>query len=186
MNVIDPKVWFLFNDGVLDGEGVVSSRKYLKDMKSIYKKDIAYAGYDPETIVYEVYSYGKGDESLKGNLFWGLTVMYPVYIDGECNMTRGHYHADRECTEYYLGVSGEGLLLFMDDSGNMWAEKVEPGSLHYVDGRYAHRLVNTGDTVFKVGACWPTAAGHDYVSVEKNEFPYRVYRIDGKIQFVKR
>lgn len=186
MYLTDPKLWFKIQDGVLDGEGVECTLKYLKDVSSLYKADIAYAGYDSETVVYEVYSYGKGDESLKGNLFWGLTAMCPVYIDGECNMTRGHYHEDRNYAEYYLGVSGEELLLLMNDSGDMWAEKVEPGSLHYVDGRYAHRLVNTGDTVFEVGACWLTSAGHDYASVERSEFPYRVYRIDGKIQFVKR
>lgn len=186
MDVIDPKVWFNIHDGIFEGEGVVCSYKYLRDVKGLYRADIAGTGHNPETVVYEVYSYVRGDESIKGNLFWGLTVMYPVYIDGECNMTRGHYHADKDCAEYYFGVSGEGLLLFMNDSGNMWAEKVQSGSLHYVDGRYAHRLVNTGDTIFKVAACWPTTAGHDYASVEKSEFPYRVYKREDKVEFVKR
>ncbi|MDI3312094.1 MAG: glucose-6-phosphate isomerase family protein, partial [Thermoanaerobacterium sp.] len=107
-------------------------------------------------------------------------------IEDECNMTRGHFHQDKNCAEYYFCVEGEGLLLLMNDNSEMWAEKVYPGSVHYIDGKYAHRLVNIGDTVLKVGACWPTTAGHDYDAIEKNEFPYRVYKRNGKVELVKR
>lgn len=184
MEIYDPKLKFKIPEGVFEGKGLEHSYKYLKDVKDLYKKGIE--KYDPKTIVYEVFSYTEGDLNAEGNLYWGLTVMYSVFVNGECNMTRGHYHVNHNCVEYYFGISGMGLLLLMDKSGKMWAEKVMPGSLHYISGNYAHRLVNTSDTILRVGACWPTISGHDYSSVEKNEFPFRVYKSSGKIEFVER
>lgn len=184
--VQEPKVWQRFPEGFLEGEKVSFDRKYLKDVASLYLNETELAKYPPDTVMYDVYSYGIGDAEKAGNLYWGLTVMYPVRIGGECNMTRGHFHQDRNCAEFYFGVQGEGLLVFMNEEGEMWAEKVLPGSLHYIDGAYAHRLVNTGDALFKVGACWPTTAGHDYAAIEKRPFPYRVYRSNGKIEFQER
>lgn len=101
-------------------------------------------------------------------------------------MTRGHFHQDRDCAEFYFGVEGEGLLLLMDSEGEVWAEKIFKGSLHHIDGSLAHRVVNTGDVQLKVGACWPTTAGHDYDAIEAHEFPCRVMRVNGEILFEKR
>jgi glucose-6-phosphate isomerase, archaeal len=186
MKIYEPKLWHKISQGIMEGKDVKNHKKYLKDVKSLYKSENILSEYDPETIVYEVYSFGEGEEEKQGNLYWGMTVMHPLYIEGECNMTRGHFHQDRNCAEYYFGIEGEGLLLLMDDKGEMWAEKILPGTLHYIDGRYAHRMVNTGDTELKVGACWPTAAGHDYASIEAADFPYRIFKIDGRIEIVRR
>ena len=101
-------------------------------------------------------------------------------------MTKGHFHVNKDCAEIYFGIAGVGLLLLMDEEGHTWAEKVYEGSLHHIDGRIAHRLVNTGDEDLKVGACWPTSAGHDYHAIEKREFGYRVYKRNGQIEFEKR
>jgi glucose-6-phosphate isomerase len=185
MKVLEPKVWHRIPEGIVEGEGVQYYKKYLKDVESLYKgKDTS--NYDQDTVVYDVYSYGQGDEKQQGNLFWGLTIIHPIYIENECNMTRGHFHQDRNCTEYYFGIEGEGLLLFLNDQGEMWAEKVLPGSLHYIDGNLAHRLVNIGETSLKVGACWPTTAGHNYSAIEEKGFPYRVYKYNKKIEFIEK
>lgn len=185
MNILKPKVRFDRIKNILVGIDVKHYKKYLKDVLHLYA-DADVSIYNHETIMYEVYSYGEGDEDKQGNLLYGLTVMYPVYIKNECNMTQGHFHVDKNCAEYYFGIEGEGLLLLMNEQREMYVEKVFPGSIHYIDGKYAHRLVNIGDSVFKVAACWPTTAGHDYEAVRKGEFPYRVYKINGKIEFVKR
>jgi glucose-6-phosphate isomerase len=50
----------------------------------------------------------------------------------------------------------------MDRAGHTWAEDMTPGSLHYIAGEVAHRIVNTGDKPIRVTACWPSDAGHDY------------------------
>ncbi|MCB6313949.1 cupin domain-containing protein, partial [Gordonibacter pamelaeae] len=85
-------------------------------------------------------------------------MLYPVLVNGECNMTRGHWHENRECVEFYFCLSGEGLLMLMDEDGTTWAEKTYPGSLHHIDGHLAHRLINTGEEPMKIGACWPCDA----------------------------
>lgn len=186
MKIFEPKLWHRIPDGMIEGNGVKYYKKHLKEVAHLYNSKEILKKFDPDTIVYEVFSYSEGNENKQGNLFWGLTILNPIYFEGECNMTRGHFHQDKNCAEYYFGIEGEGLLLFMNDKREMWAEKVLPGSLHYIDGRYAHRLVNTSDSELKVGACWPTTAGHDYASIENQEFPYRIYKINGKIEIVKR
>ena len=89
-------------------------------------------------------------------------------------MTKGHFHARRETAEYYWGIAGKGVLLLMDESGNCTVQAVEKGSLHYIGGHIAHRLINIGDEDLLVGACWPSDAGHDYGSIAGSGFPVRV------------
>lgn len=179
VKIIEPKAVHDFYNGVIEGELVITSRKLLKDILAAYEApDGAENG---EQVMYEVYCYEDKENSQQGSLSWGLTVMYPERVNGECNFTRGHIHEDTSCGEFYFGLSGEGLLLLMDMEGNAWAEKIYPDSLHYIDGRLAHRLVNTGDQVLKVGACWPPRAGHNYEWVEKHPFPVRVYKKNGEI-----
>lgn len=181
MKVIEPKVIHDFQD-VVKGSDVTSSKKLYKDAKGYY----AHASdLRDDTVMYEVYHYTQGDEKRAGNLNWGLTVLNPVVVDGECNLTRGHWHENRSCVEFYFGIAGEGLLMLMDEEGTTWAEKVFPGSLHHIDGHLAHRLINTGDEPMKVGACWPCDAGHDYAAVEQHPFGYRVYKEEGKLRFEK-
>lgn len=180
MKVIEPQVIHHINGGVLEGKEVETYTKMYHEVKGLYQD-----AREDDPIVYEVYSYTKG-ENKPGNLNWGLTVMKPVYSNDECNMTKGHFHEDKDCAEIYFGIAGDGLLLLMDEDGNTWAEKVFEGSLHHIDGTIAHRLVNTGEVDLKVGACWPTSAGHDYGAIETREFAYRIYKKNGQIEFVKR
>lgn len=164
----------------LIGKSTIKNVKYIEEMAQIYANSEA-AKAAGRTLAYTVYAYTEGDETLKGNLNWGLSVLEPVTVDGEYNMTRGHFHVDRDCAEFYFGISGNGLLLLMDESGKTWAEKVEAGSVHHIDGHVAHRLINSGDVQLKVGACWPTTAGHDYDALEEHPFQYRVFREEGEM-----
>ncbi len=180
MKVLEPEVIHHIQGGVLEGDNAEKYTKYYKEVKELYS-----GRREDDPVVYEVYSYTKGADVL-GNLNWGLTVLKPVLIDNECNMTKGHFHVNKDCAEIYIGIAGEGLLLLMDEKGNTWAEKVYEGSLHHIDGKTAHRLVNTGDRDLKVGACWPTSAGHDYQAIQDKEFGYRIYKRGGKLEFAKR
>ena len=180
MRVIDPQVIHHIHQGVLEGENVETYTKKYHEVSYLYKNKR-----EDNPIVYEVYSYTKGKNVL-GNLYWGLTVLKPVYSHGECNMTKGHFHEDKNCVEIYFGIAGDGLLLLMDETGYTWAEKVFEGSLHHIEGTVAHRLVNTGDVDLKVGACWPTAAGHDYAAINEREFGYRIFKRDNHIEFEER
>lgn len=185
MKILEPRVYQKMPKEVLRGEKVKSYKKYLKQIKNIYKYGDK-SNLDPDTVVYEVYSYTEGAEEKEGNLFWGLTVMKPVYINGECNMTRGHFHENINCAEFYFGLQGEGLLLLMNQKGETWAEKIYEGSIHHIDGKIAHRIVNTCDEELMVGACWPTSAGHNYKEIEDKDFGYRVFKNDGQVKFLKR
>lgn len=176
MKICMPKVMQHLPDGIPTGEGVVKSTKMYEDVLTLYENPR-----EDNPIVYEVYRYSEG-ENVMGNLNWGLTCMKPILSNGECNMTKGHFHENRDCIEYYFCLKGEGLLLLMDEDGKTWAEKMVPGSLHYISGHYAHRCVNTSDSQeLWFGACWPTSAGYDYESIEKREFGYRIKLIDGEI-----
>lgn len=180
MEVIEPQVVHHILNGVLEGQDVEKYIKKYHEVAYLYEQKR-----EDDPVVYEVYSYSKGEDVL-GNLNWGLTVLKPVLSHGECNMTKGHFHENKDCVEFYFGIQGEGLLLLMDETGKTWAEKVYEGSLHHIDGHVAHRLVNTGDVDLKVGACWPTSAGHDYTAIKKQEFGYRIKKVDGCLQYIKR
>ena len=181
MKVIDPRVMHHLANGVPDGENVTKAVKHYREVAHLYQNPR-----DDDPVVYEVYAHDEGP-ARPGNLLWGLTVMKPVDSNGECNMTRGHFHQDRDCTEYYFCLRGEGLLLLMDEDGKTWAERMCEGSLHHIDGHLAHRCVNTSATdELWVGACWPTVSGHDYASVEQREFGFRVKRVGGEIVFEER
>ncbi len=175
MNIIEPKQMFHFNTGVFKGEGVEHYQKKYQDISSIYASKDDQLN---DVTMYEVYSFGGGEPN---ELLMGLTVMYPITVQGECNMTRGHFHLNRDEPEIYFGCAGEGLLLMMKEDGEVFAQKVFEGSVHYIHGCYAHRLINTGNTVFKVGAFWRALAGHDYDAITKHPFPYRVYLKEGKL-----
>ena len=180
MKVVKAPVTFDIHS-VMEGSDVAVSTKRYKDAKSFFAKE---GDLDENTVMYDVYSYTKGDAK-RGNLNWGLTVLHPLCVAGECNMTRGHWHEDRDCAEFYFGVSGKGLLMLMDEEGNTWAEEVFEGSLHHIDGHLAHRLINTGDEDMKVAACWGCDAGHDYAAVDAMPFGYRVMKEKGKLVFVR-
>lgn len=174
MEIKEPSILQDYLDGVLTGSDVQTSAKLFKDAKGFYENSDCELADD--TVMYEVYSYSKGDPKQAGNLNWGLTVMKPVYVNHECNITRGHFHKDLNCAEMYFCLHGEGLLLLMDTAGNCHAEKMFTGSVHHIDGTLAHRLVNTGKEELRVGACWPTTAGHDYARIEREPFKVRIYK----------
>lgn len=176
MKIIEPEAYF--RQGAIQGQKVSSYQKLLREMEGTYRNS---QGVDPEMLLYTTYSCEAGDSGKAGDLYFGMTVLEPVTVNGECCMTRGHFHLERSCAEFYFGISGSGLLLLMDEQGETWGEKVEEGSVHYIDGRWAHRLINTGEEQLKVGACWPTTAGHDYEAIEKRGFGYRIFKSDAGI-----
>lgn len=167
-------------DGVMSGEKVITSKKLFKDAKHFFANGDCDLSED--TLMYEVYSYSEGSASQVGNLNWGLTVMEPVLVNDECNITRGHFHENLNCAEFYFCFHGEGLLVFMDENGKCFAEEMKVGTVHHIDGKLAHRLVNIGNDQLKVGACWPTVSGHDYERVEKHPFTVRIFKEHGIIK----
>lgn len=179
MLIKEPNAILLIND-VLKGANVTKSSKYYRDAQNYYES-IDHT-IELDTIMYDVYRTINETVGAKQDMIWGLTVLYPRLVNGECNMTRGHFHKDDQRSEVYYGVSGEGLLLLMDKQGNTWAEKVFPGSVHLIDGQHAHRLINiTDNEALKVIACWSMHAGYDYQFVEDHPFGNRIFLKDHQI-----
>ena len=165
--------------GYLQGGGVSQSSRCLGELKNVFANEPARAEMDQQTIVYDVQSHMVVPEVTPGGLFFGTSNVMPGQVDGEYFMTKGHYHARRECAEYYWCIEGKGALILMDEAGRCWFEEMTPGSLHYIPGFVAHRLANTGDVPLRVGACWPSDAGHDYATIAENGFTARLKNVNG-------
>lgn len=140
---------------------------------------------DPDTIVYRVWWWEPVPGGTEGGLFWGLTEIQPGCVGDEYYMTHGHRHAIVDRAEFYGTTVGEGMLVLRDESGRSWFEAMKPGSLHYISGRVAHRVVNTGDVPLRFVACWPSDAGHDYQIANGKGFGARVLRQNGKPAFTE-
>lgn len=182
MKIVDSNLFHDFETG-MQGKEMEISKKLYKDAKSFYQK--VDESLPDDTVLYEVTSFLDPDGEA-GHLNWGVSLLHPVRIHGECNMTRGHFHKNLNCEEYYWTSKGEGLLMLMDEEGNCWCEAMAKGSLHHINGHHAHRLINTGDEDLEVICVWPGDAGHDYARIEKNPFPYRVFKADKGLKIEER
>jgi glucose-6-phosphate isomerase len=185
MKIEDPCVFFDFQTGRLKAEKVVSSVKKIKHLSGVFLDKEAFDVANPEETVYEVEALLPVEEGKKGGLFWGVTRIFPGKVSREYFMTRGHFHAQPDTSEFYWGIQGEGVLICMDSEGNIRAEKVQKGSLHYIPGRTAHRVANTGTEILVFGACWHADAGHDYQTIEKNGFSARLVEENGQPVLIK-
>ncbi len=165
---------------LLQGEQVEHSRRTIADIRTIFEDQQAAGQLPQQALAYEVDSFLPEAEGTPGGLYFGITRIHPGMVGDEYMMTKGHFHAQVDRSEFYWGICGEGILLLMDAQRNCRAERVTPGSLHYIPGGIAHRMINTGNAVFSFGACWPSDAGHDYQSIAHDGFSARVKRIDGQ------
>ncbi len=164
--------------GALTGSVSVSTKR-LGDLKGVFADEAARASLPQDTAVYTVHAHVAEREGTPGGLFFGTSFIHPGMVGEEFFMTRGHFHTRSETAEYYWCLQGEGILLLMDRQRRCTAQRMTPGSLHYIPGHVAHRLVNTGSQVLAVGACWPSDAGHDYRTIEEQGFSARVVLRNG-------
>lgn len=159
-----------YNGRHLKGEPVERVVRKIKDLKDIFYDKLALDKMDPQQVVYEVESYLPVPQDTTGGLFFGITFIHPGTVGGEYFMTKGHFHKILDRAEFYWCIEGEGMLILMDKNRNTWAEKMYPGSLHYINGYTAHRTANTGTGILSFGACWPADAGHDYDTISQHGF----------------
>ncbi|MDR4037147.1 MAG: glucose-6-phosphate isomerase [Parabacteroides sp.] len=175
--IVLPSLSFFQNE--LKGEGVVKSRRTLGELAGIFENQDAYSQLPLDQLAYEVYSYLPEREGTPGGLYFGITQLYPGKVGDEYFMTKGHFHQQEDRSEYYWGLEGEGMLILMDRERNTWAERMMPGSLHYIPGGVAHRVANTGNSVLSFAACWPSDAGHNYEEIANKGFSARLVEVNG-------
>jgi len=171
-------------DGTLDVSGLRSSEKKLGQLTGIFRDKQALQQMDPDTIVYRVWWWEPVTVGTEGGLLWGLTEIQAGRVGDEYYMTHGHRHAIANRAEFYGASVGTGMLVLRDEAGNSRAEEMKPGSLHYIPGGAAHRVVNTGDTPLRFVACWPADAGYDYDLSGSKRFGARVLKQNGSAAFV--
>lgn len=181
---MDTKDQVLFFEGKLQGSPVHNIQRKVKDLEGIFQDQEAYQNIDPETLVYEVFSYLPVKEGTEGGLFFGLSRVFPGLVGNEYFMTKGHFHSKIDRGEFYWCIEGHGIMLLMDMEGNTKAEEMSPGTLHYVPGYTAHRMVNTGSETLAAGACWPSDAGHDYEKIARSGFTRKVMKVNNRATLV--
>lgn len=161
-------------DGAPAGPEVRRKETTFGGLRGVFADAEAHASIPGDRVAYRVAWHQAVADGTPGGLFFGWTELLPGVVGAEYAMTRGHFHARRETAEYYWCLSGRGLLLLMAEDRSLRWETMAPGSLHYVPGRTAHRVVNTGEVSLRFGACWPSDAGHDYESIAAEGFSGRV------------
>ena len=183
-SLLPPLVTLDWNQGRIQGAPVKESHKTLNDLRTLFRDRAALESFDPGHEVYRVRWWSPVSPGTEGGLFWGLTVIHPGKVGDEYFMTHGHFHANRSRAEFYATVSGEGMLIQMNDQHETWAEIMSAGSLHYVRGENAHRIANCGSAPLVVWASWPSDAGYDYASIAQTGFGARLVEREGKAVLV--
>jgi glucose-6-phosphate isomerase len=75
-------------------------------------------------------------------------------------------------------------MLMKTTEGKFAIEKFNPGRLVYVPPFWAHRTVNTGAEPLISFCVYPAEAGHNYGDIEREGFPKRVLKRNGRAQIV--
>ena len=122
-----------------------------------------------------------------GDLHYGAAIVMPGRIGAEYFMTKGHLHAWREAAEFYIGLSGEGVMLLEEeDSGASRLAPLQPNAVVYVPGRTAHRTMNTGNVPLTYLGVYPAKAGHDYAAIAARNFRAVVLERAGRPALIQR
>ena len=179
MEAKEVNIYCDYMTGNLQGESIKCSQKKLSELSGIFEDKEAFQKMNGDEIVYHVQMHDNGENGKNGGLFFGTSFLHPGKVGNEFYMTKGHFHEKLDAAEYYWCIEGHGYLILQDETGNCKVEEMKKGSLHYIPGGYAHRLVNVGETLLSVGACWPSDAGHDYKVA--NLFNIRIKEKQGKI-----
>jgi len=173
--IVETPVTLEISSGLLSGEPVINSVKRIADLENVFSDEQARLQMAQDKMVYEVQAWLPEEDGTPGGLYFGTTIIYPGKVGEEYFMTRGHFHAKIDTGEYYWGIKGEGVLILMDTSRNVYAEHMKAGSLHYINRSVAHRVANVGNEPLIFNACWPSDAGHNYEEINKNGFASRIF-----------
>ncbi|EOH6332140.1 glucose-6-phosphate isomerase family protein [Citrobacter koseri] len=165
--------------GVLADGPLLRKSTRIQDLAGVFADEPARQQLAGERVVYDVEMLDTSPA--EGELYTGVTHLYPGRVGREYFMTRGHFHARREQGEVYFGLRGNGLLLLQTEQGEARLENIFAGSIHIIPGFTAHRLINTGSDVLSALAVWPGVAGHDYMALASG-FKLRLFEENQTIQ----
>ena len=162
-------------------EGAPLLERRLSDLRGYFVDDAAYAAAlaQADSLLYTVANVEPAQG--EGALHYGISCIMPGRVGDEYYMTKGHYHAWRPASEYYIGIRGTGILLLEDEeSGVCWSTPLTANSGAYVPGHAAHRTVNTGTEPLIFLGIYPYNAGHDYGAIVERNFRHVVVQVEGQ------
>jgi glucose-6-phosphate isomerase len=132
-------------------------------------EDLTETGDGDDPLIYRVHMIPVAETNAE--IQCSTTVLEPGRVGDEYYMTRGHFHAIRDRSEIYVGLAGEGRLVMATEDGRHAVEPLEPGTVSYVPGGWAHRSVNVGDDRLVFFAAYVGDAGHDYGTIAQRGLP---------------
>jgi glucose-6-phosphate isomerase len=167
--------------------GAPAVERHLSDLRGCFHDAAAYeeALSFGNPLLYRVTAFepAKGE----GDLHYGAAIVMPGRVGEEYFMTKGHLHAWREAAEFYIGLSGEGVMLLEDEtSGESRLAPLRPNSVVYVPGKTAHRTMNTGRVPLTYLGVYPAKAGHDYAAIAGRNFRCVVIERGGQPALIER
>ncbi len=158
--------------GRLSGSSLKEGVKAAGDLAGYWLDNSAIR--DPEEVLYRTQTFSPVQGEPEGLVLWGNTVLMRGRWGDEFFMTRGHRHLKPTHGELCVTVSGNGALLLMDEQRHTRMEEMRAGSTHWIDGRLAHRTVNTGGEPLVFLCAWPADCGHDYEETARLGFSARL------------
>ncbi len=161
-----------FVSGVITGGGILLGERRIGQMQGTFADEAARVGMEADTVVYRTYGISAPENT--DALLYSTTVIEPGKVGREFFMTRGHFHHKASRGEFCLTLQGEGSLILMDRERNSRTEKMAPGSIHNIDGAWAHRVANTSSMPLVFLVTWLADCGHDYASIEREGFSTRL------------
>jgi glucose-6-phosphate isomerase len=163
--------------GLLDpGRGVEERR--LSDLKGYFQSDPV-----GDELVYRVYPIPVPETN--SEVMCSTTVLEAGDVGGEYYMTKGHFHTQRDRSEIYIGLGGEGRLVMATENGEHVVEPMHRGTVNYIPGGWAHRSVNVGRQPLIFFAAYVGDAGHDYETIERRGFPVLLMKREGGPEVVE-
>ncbi len=133
-------------------------------------------------IIYEYYE--NSQPEVEGHLNFGITIINPGKIGNEYYLTRGHYHANENSSEVYIGLSGEGMIIMQKKDGQFSYLSMKKGVIVYVPPFWAHRTINVGKRKFSFLYIYPSNAGHDYEIIKQKGFAKLVIEEKGRPKII--
>ncbi|MGH7952306.1 MAG: glucose-6-phosphate isomerase family protein [Limisphaerales bacterium] len=181
------KILSRFNPATGEIAGAPVVKRHLSDLRGCFADAAAFeaALAKNDSLIYTFASFTPADGD--GDLHYGIGLILPGKIGGEYFMTKGHLHSWREAAEFYIGLSGEGVMLLEDEvTGKSRMVELRSNSVVYVSGHTAHRTMNVGSTPLTYIGVYPAKAGYDYNAIAKNNFRGVVIERDGKPVMIER
>lgn len=156
--------------GLLVPERGVEERR-LSDLEGFFRRDPVGDG-----VVYRVYPIPVPETN--SEVMCSTTVLEAGDVHGEYFMTKGHFHTERDRSEIYIGLAGEGRLVMATANGEYAVEEMRRGTVNYIPGGWAHRSVNVGREPLVFFAAYVGDAGHDYETIARDGFPVLLMKSD--------